>query len=215
MTFPDGRKVWDMKNFSDVNDGLGGWSDMYITDGATTECHPDYQAIPIGDPYGFMVCKKRKRPLGRPNGLPGQATTGTGIEVNIPMTMGPDSDINGYHKFSADLYRPNKLPIQLQDPYAYNDRIIPDEQYYHRNDYIAREIQYSGDGIKPVHTPGPRRYFEYGYSYTDNPPPKYDVQRLEQPFPVWRDIQEYHGVSRETLEKLDRDYQDAIPSSTW
>lgn len=214
MTFPDGRKVWDMKNFSDTNDGLGGLSDMYIVDGATGECHPDYQAIPMGDPYGFMVCKKRKRPLNRPDGGVGEATSGLGIGVSVPRNDA--ASINGYHKFSADLYDPKReVPIQLQDPYYYYDRTVPNEMYFHRNDYLARQVQYSGDGIRALHTPGPRKYFEYGFSYTPLPPPKYDIQRLQQPYELWRDIQEYHGVSREELDRFDREYNESIPASTW
>ena len=69
--------------------------------------------------------------------------------------------------------------------------------------------------MDPIHTPGRHtRFFEYGFSHTDEPPYKYDVTRLEQPYPVWKNTHEYHypqtegvyGPPYPTLDKLDTEY---------
>ena len=107
--------VWRIKNFSHPKlDSLGGWEDHYIKDGANGECHPDYEAIPIGNPYGFMVCKKRLGSAGKPLDM-----------VQHPIDA---SKWNGYNKYMADLYRPwRKTAIQMYDPYYYSDRRAPYE----------------------------------------------------------------------------------------
>ena len=194
--------VWNVANFGDPNNSLGGWEDHYIIDGASRECHPDYEAIPIGNPYGFMICKKRKYPNGQ------------GLDV-VHDPIDP-SQFNGYNKYMADLYRPwRKTEIQITDPYNYYDRTTPNEEFLHRNDYLARDIYFNGTGVKPVHTPGPRRYHEYGYAFTPEPPYKYNVQRLHQAYPVWKETQIYHGASQEEMDHLDKVYDLSVPASTW
>ena len=98
--------------------------------------------------------------------------------------------------------------IQMYNPYGYYDRVVPNEDYLHSEDYLARDIQYNGTGVKPVHTPGPRRYHEYGDSYTDTPPYKYDISQLHQKYPVWKDDKKFHGVPQQTLDHLDQNYSD-------
>lgn len=194
--------VWDIQNFGNPNNALGGWEDHYITPGHTHECHPDFEAIPIGNPYGFMVCKKRKHP--------------DGTNLDLPYKPTDLSLYNGYHKFQADMYSPcGVLPRQISNPEYYYNRVIPNEIEFHKDDYIARGINYNGTGIKPVHTPGTRKYNEYGFDYTPIPPYKYDVQHLHQPYNVWRDEQKFKGMSEEQLDEIDKTYTDSSPYGFW
>lgn len=197
-------QVWNIANFGDPDNALGGWEDHYITPGHTHECHPDYEAIPIGNPYGFMMCKKKKYPDGR------------GLDaVHDPVDP---SQFNGYNKYMADLYRPwRETQIQITDPYNYYDRTTPNEQFLHTHDYLARETEYSGTGVKPIHTPGHRKFHEYGFSYTSpgNPPYKYDVTQLHQRYPQWKELQVYHGASQAQMDALDQAHLQSVPASTW
>lgn len=194
-------KDWNISNFANPDNPLGGWEDHYITPGHTHECHPDYEAIPIGNPYGFMVCKRKYDANGK-----------SGDMVKNPIDPLP---YNGYNKYSADLYRPwLKKQIQITDPYAYHDRVVPNEDYLHQRDYLAREIKYDGIGNRPLRTPGNRKYFEYGFSYTQNPPYNYDITRLHQPFPIWAEEKIYHGESPENIEKI-RENAGSVYSSVW
>ena len=194
--------VWDVSNFGDPNNSAGGWEDHYIIDGATRECHPDFEAIPIGNPYGFMICKRRKHPNGQ--------------SLDVNQNPIDPSQFNGYNKFSPDLYRPwRETQIQITDPYNYYDRTVPNEAYLHQFDYLARPIQYDGTGIRPLHTPGPRKYYEYGFSYSPNPPYKYNVTQLHQRYPVWKQTQMYHGLSQEDADEIDQKFHDSVPASTW
>lgn len=195
---------WTVSNFGDPDNALGGWEDHYITPGHTHECHPDYEAVPIGNPYGFMVCRKKKYPDGR------------GLDaVHDPIDP---SRYNGYNKYMANLYEPwQETAIQISNPDYYYNRTVPNEQFLHNHDYIARETQYSGTGIKPIHTPGPRKYREYGFSFdaSNAPPKKYNVQFLHQRYPQWKELQIYHGASQEEMDNFDADYNNSVTASTW
>lgn len=194
--------VWNIDNFGNTNNSLGGWEDHYITPGHTHECHPDFEAIPIGNQYGFMVCKKRKHP--------------DGTNLDLPYKPIDPSIYNGYHKFQADLYAPcGELPRQISNPDYYYNRVIPNEEYFHQNDYIAREVKFNGTGINPIHTPGDRLYNEYGFDYTPLPPYKYDVQRLHQPYVLWRNEQKFKGVTDEELDEFDRKYNKSSSYGVW
>lgn len=195
--------VWSIGNFSNpTRDSLGGWEDHYIINGGVRECGPNFEAVPIGNPYGFMVCRRRWRD--------------NDTSLDMPANPIKPSDFNGYHKFSADLYEPwKKTQTQLYDPYWYYDRVTPNESYLHANDYLAREIEYNSTGIKPVHTPGPRKYHEYGFSYTSQPPLKYDVQRLEQAYPIWKEDKMYHGASQKEMDNFDTSYMKSSVAGTW
>ncbi len=196
------KDVWSISNFGDPNNPLGGWEDHYITPGGTHECHPNYQAVPIGDQYGFMVCRKKKREDGR--------------GIDTPTNDIDPSVYNGYNKYQADMYRPwRKTQIQMTNPRPYYDRTTPNEQILRQRDYIARGIQYDGTGTRPKHTPGDRPYMEYGYSYSDNPPYKYDVTLLHQKYPVWKNEQKFRGSSQQDLDNLDIHHNENITSSTW
>ena len=188
-------KDWDIALFGNPGNALHGWEDHYIIDGANRECHPNYEAVPIGNPYGFMICRKRKYPDGR--------------GLDTPVSTVDPADWNGYSRFSSSLYEPwRKTQIQTYDPYNYYDRTTANEEYLHRNDYLARDIQYNATGITHVHTPGPRKYNEYGYSYTPQPPEKWSITRLHQGYPLWKQDKIYHGASQEEMDELDTHYFD-------
>lgn len=208
--------AWNISNFGDPDNALGGWEDHYIIDGANRECHPNYEAIPIGNPYGFMVCKKRKVPVSTSAASQSHGSPGGGQGLDVPIDPIDPSMFNGYNKYSADLYRPwRETQIQITDPYYYYDRTTPNETFLHQRDYLARGIRYDGTGIHPIHTPGPRKYFEYGYSYTPQPPYKYDVTRLHQTYPIWKNTQIYHGLPQSSADQLDVEYNKSVPVSTW
>ena len=76
------------------------------------------------------------------------------------------------------------------------------------NDHLRLPMKYNATGIAPIHTPSSRgtRFFEYGYSYTeDQPPYKYNVTREQQPYPVWKNVQEFHNPTNQ-LDHLDVTY---------
>lgn len=196
------KDVWAISNFGDDDNALGGWEDHYIVNGAQRECGPNFEAVPIGNPYGFMICRRKKRKDGR--------------GMDVPPVMIDPSEYNGYHKFSPDLYRPwRKTAIQITNPDNYYDRTTPNEAFLHQRDYLAREIKYNGTGVDPIHTPGPRRYNEYGYSYTNGAPYKFDVTRLHQPYPIWKTDKIYHGMPQEKADEIDTNYNQSVTMSTW
>ena len=194
--------TWSISNFGDPDNSLGGWEDHYIINGAVRECRAGFKAIPIGNPYGFMICKRMKRPDGR------------SIDT-VPDPIDP-SQFNGYNKFSPDLYRPwRKTAIQMTNPTNYYDRTIPNSDYLHQRDYISRDTMYNATGIKPIHTPGPRKYVEYGFGFTPDPPYKYDIHRLNQAYPNWKREQKYHGMPEKVLNELDQTHLESVTGGTF
>lgn len=166
---------------------FGPWANHYIVPGGTKECHPDYRAIPIGDPYGFLVCV-RKTPQ---SGVPHQSTVK-----------------NGIHRYSLTLYEPNKQPRQMNEPLTPAQRRAPHDAYNISHDYQRLPMKYNATGIEKIRMPHPEQqpYKEYGYSYTNIPPPKYDITRLEQPYPVFRNEKKYIGYSTQTLDEFDKNW---------
>lgn len=212
--------IW---NFGYADSPLGGWEDHYITPGGTHECHPNYKAIPIGNPYGFMVCIKRRQPpqpkayIG--GNLPGENQNGSSHFEENPQdgySQGSshleENPQDGYHKYMVNLYDPNiKEPIQPYNPYYMKDRRTPYQADLIREDYLDRDFKYNGTGIQPIHVPPGngdqgQKYFEYGYSYIDKPPYKYDVSRLQQPYPVWKAEKEYLFGESKNLDKFSQIY---------
>jgi len=189
----DGRLTWDVTKFGNPNDGMGGEASQFITPGHTHECPPGYVATSIGNPYGFLMCSKK--------------------EIT-PSQIDP-SVYNGYNRYQADLYTPNELPRQISDAYGYYDRVIPNESFLHQYDYIAREIRYDGIGVTPLRTPGPRPYAEYGFSYTKDPPYKYDIQQLHQKYPLWKEEQIHSGATQEEMDEFDKNYADISGMGVW
>ena len=106
-----------------------------------------------------------------------------------------------------------KLPTQQWNPQYYSDRRTPYEADLIRDDYLRLPLRYSGMGIEALRTPhelmdAKTPYLEYGYSFTPKegyeygdrvatswsqtiPPPKYDITRLHQPYPIWKREHEY------------------------
>lgn len=206
MRDPDGKLTWGIDKFADLKrDSLGGWEDHYIINGAHRVCHPDFEAVSIGNPYGFAVCRRR-----RVKNCKGQTR-------NLDQVINPiDPSIwNGYHKFKPDLYRPwRNTQIQMYDPYWYQDRTTPFERGLTQKDYYNRGTKYDGIGVKMTRTPmrDGTHVMQFGYDYTPGgPPPKYDVQFLHQPYPSWKTEQEWTGlVSKPELEKLDTTYEKRV-----
>jgi hypothetical protein len=134
---------WSVSNFSDMQDGLGGWSDHYIINGGFRECHPDFQAVPIGDPSGFMVCKRKH----------------DGVSPKFDQTSSVVMD-------SATLYQESAKPRQLSDPYSFDQRKnFPNRELIER-DYFGRQFYFDGIGMKPITDKKIHRF--YGYAGTAN-----------------------------------------------
>lgn len=187
------KEMGDVWKIACDDDGLGGWSNHYITPGHTHECHPNYTSISMGSPYGFTMCVKRK-------GIGGKY-------LDVPQSEIDPSVYNGYNKFQADLYRPwRQTQIQMYNPFNYYDRTTNNEQEFIQNDYIARATKYNSTGIQPIRTPGPRKYAEYGFDFTNTPPPfKYDENQLQQRYPLWKTEQIYMGQSQDAMDKFDQE----------
>lgn len=201
--------AYQFDNFADVNNSLGGWEDAYIINSAMRECRQGFTNVPIGNPYGFSICKRDIDAQGK-----------SIDDVKHPVDP---SVWNGYNKYSADMYEPWKeTATQEFDPWGYYDRVVPNEEYLHRNDYLARDTRFNGTGIRPIHTPfsgvqEPTKYNEYGFSggWSGGPPLKWDVQRQSQPYPLYKDIQKYHGANQEQLDQMDIQYNNASTMGTW
>lgn len=208
MRDKDGRLTWDITKFSDPKfDTLGGWEDHYIINGAHRVCHPDFEAVPIGNPYGFAICRRRrmKNCKGEVKGLD---------QVQNPIDPSLWNN-QGFMKFKPDLYRPwRKTQIQMYDPYYYSDRTTPFERGLTQKDYYNRGTKYFGTGVGLARTPlrDGERMMQYGYDYTENgPPPKYDVTFLHQPYPVWKNEQEWvYPEHKAELDSLDTIYEKRI-----
>jgi hypothetical protein len=186
--------VWNIKNFSHPELPLGGWEDHYIVNGGHRECHPNFYAIPIGNPYGFMMCVRRRDEEGR------ALDTAPGI---------PDfSHMNGLHRNSADLYDPSKAEqTQMFNPYPYDNRNVSNFRELIRDDYYRLPIKYNGTGIKPVRNHGHGK--EFGFSHLENDPPlKFNITRLIQPYPIWKEEQEYLHSLGKTSNPLDHTKHD-------
>lgn len=183
---------------------LGGWEDSYIINGAVGECRSGFQAVPMGRPDGMTICRRdcTRTPTNRTrdDGGGGRQVAGKPI---------PPAD--GLARFAADMYNPNRLPIQMKNPTGFYDRTMPDEAWYQSHDYIARPFAYNGTGVFPMHQPNsgagcpgamgangrrlpPRVYRQYGFSFGASPPPVYDVTRLQQPSEVYAGEARYLGT---------------------
>lgn len=206
---------YDKSNFTTPHlDSLGGTEDAYIINSAHRECRSGFQAIPIGNPYGFAICKRMTGPCGTD-----AADFGTSAAKEAPVVRHEQNveKFQGDSKFSADLYNPwYKRQVQMYNPDYYNERFkIPEFEYAVLNDYYDRRFEYNGTGISPKHqimvepgtgnplAPQPKDY-QYAFARTNNPPPKYDPSRLQQPYPVWKSEQQFYGLkTEEELQNMD------------
>jgi len=193
---------------------LGGMEDSYIK--LQGPCHPDFATIPVGRPGGVKMCVRKPDPS-----CPPTSTGTTNIQPRIGHSLQVKAMIEnergqGYHRGSVDLYDPKQnFPNQKWNPQYYSDRRIPYEQDLLRADYIRLPLEFSGTGIKTTRIPHELRdsdqpYFQYGYSFTQKeddatgnrtatrwdqtrPPYKYDITRLHQPYPIWKQEHEVMG----------------------
>lgn len=209
------NNIWAAKNFSLPGATLGGMEDHYTENIGLTHCLPGFEAVPIGNPYGIGICRRIEREEDR-------------RKDEIQRLVATSRWWNGDSKYQADLYDPTQLKQRtINDLYPYHSRTagaddprypgIQNEEYYILNDYLPRQFRYNGTGIQPVHTPFsgfPRdsnQYYEYGFSYTNYPPPKYDVTRLEQPYPIWREEMLRMGMKTpEQMREIDEKWNVSI-----
>ncbi len=197
------KDVWNIKNFGESE------LDSYIINGACRECHPNYRATAIGNNYGFLMCSKRTY------------TNGSDLQSPRPSDINI-ADYNGYHKYKPTMYEgnPNTLPVQLADPYGFYDRKVPNESYLHLHDYIARETKFNANGINTLRTPNnigmnDQPLSEYGFSFTNDPVLKYDIQRLHQPYPMWKSEMINKGVPQGIMDEFDTTYYDKSTMGVW
>jgi hypothetical protein len=212
------NKQKDLWTYSDAGSTLGGLEDRYIR--INGNCHPDFVSVPIGDVYGAQMCV-RKPP-----------SCGGETQEDLVRARGQNliNRSQGYHRGVLNLYdvKP-KVPTQQVNPQYYADRRTPYDADLVRRDILRRPLKYSGTGINPLRTPHQledkdHRYWEYGYTYTPKedavtgmrvadrldetePVPKYDITKLHQAYPIWKNESAYiHNPQN----KLDTTYFDRI-----
>jgi hypothetical protein len=185
---------------------MGGQEDSYLK--LQGECHPDFMAMPIGTANGAKMCLRRQGECGK--------RIGTAPLLREKSRL---NDQQGYHRGSVRMYDPQaNFPMQTSNPQYYADRRTPWEQDLLRADYLHWGIAYNGTGVKTLQTPAQLRdsgtpYWQYGYTFTPPdgydtgdhpavslsqavPPPKYDLTRLHQPYPIWKHESERIGVNQ-------------------
>jgi len=159
---------------------FGDISDHYLSTWGV--CHPNYTAIPIGSMDSeIKMCVKRKNP--------------DGTSIDQSKHTEPE---NGFFRFSSDLYNPTReRPRQISNPSDFYKRVPPHQFQLTRDDYMQTPIKYNATGIQKTRSPGAQKYYQYTYDAMLSPkyePPKYDVTRLQQPYPIWKSAQEYHNI---------------------
>ena len=138
------------------------------------ECHPEYTALPIGNPDGVKICTRS---------VP---------EIPFVPKADPQRTQNRYYKFASRLYDPaNPQPVQMRNPSKYNDRFGPNRGIYLAKDYYRPEIKYDGIGGYPQPTCADRALYEYGVSMIPNRP-GFEVTRLHQVASLWDSSVDYH-----------------------
>ena len=174
------------------------WSDVYIR--PFNNCHPDYVTVPIGNkPGGVKMCiRKRNADGSDPKHFSLQRNKEYFEKVNHSKSFIESDIVNGYHKYQSRLYshdpKTSHEPIRTLS-HGVCMRRPPYEEENIRRDLIKQEIRYNGTGINPMTTPsgkndeGRKMYVEYSAQILKQAPKKFDVTRLEQPFPLY---QQYH-----------------------
>lgn len=181
------------------SDGIGGLSDNYMTPGGTHECHPDFVATPIGkDPYGFLICRRKKDPRPSPLG-----------EVTYSKYSPILSDVSHTTNQTYDLFtgNPNQEPRRTRlggQPLALQDRRLPHQAHLQGSDYYRDPVLYRGTGIERLEKPiGTLGYRENKY-YFSRPPPVYDVTFAVQPYELWKREQTLRGnLSQSVIENTE------------
>jgi hypothetical protein len=190
-----GQKTWYV---GDPGRPLGGDEDHYIR--SFGDCVPGFEAYPIGNPEGVKLCVRRQGSSG--------CYLGDKLQVDNPHP----SDYNGYNKYQADLYDPRKkTEVQMYNPQRYGDRRTPFEPEFIQKDYLRLPIKFNGTGLNPTKTPNTDGYKYYEYAYDRSPPPpKYDVTRGIQPYPIWKARNEYHYGDQSLVDSLNNDSSSPI-----
>jgi hypothetical protein len=173
------RRLKNRDIMINASDGLGGWSDNYITPGGTHECHPDFVATPIGDdPFGFLVCRRKQTDTTQTPKKPSKYNhilTDTSVTTN-----------QVYDLYSNDpLKEPRRTKLGGQ-PLALQDRRLPYQAHYQGSDYYRDPILYRGIGIEKLNADiGMLGYRENKYFFS-RPPPKMDITQAVQPYELWK-----------------------------
>lgn len=205
----------DLWSYANKGSTLGGLEDRYIQ--INGDCVSGHVSIPIGDVYGAQMCVRKP-------------------DMNCAETYNRkigDKTINnsqGYHRGVLNLYDISpKIPTQQVNPQYYADRRMPYDSDLVRRDIIRKPLKYPGTGINPLRTPhqledAKDRYWEYAYTFTPEedpatgmrvatsldqslPVPKYDITKLHQAYPVWKNENAY---IKNPQDKLDTIYFDRI-----
>ncbi|HMP28542.1 MAG TPA: hypothetical protein PKD85_03020 [Saprospiraceae bacterium] len=212
------NKQRDLWTYANKDAPLGGLEDRYIR--INGNCHPDFVSVPIGDVNGAQLCVRK----------PPQCDGETQEDLLRARGQNLIDRSQGYHRGVLNLYdvKP-QVPTQQVNPQYYSDRRIPYEADLVRRDILRRPLKYSGTGINPLRTPhqlqdAKHRYWEYAYTYTPvedsitgmrvadkldetEPVPKYDITKLHQAYPIWKNESAYiHNPQN----KLDTTYFDRI-----
>lgn len=212
-------------SYSMTGSPLGGIEDSHIK--LQGNCHPDFFTVPIGRPDGVKMCVRK--PLVGKNSVGCSPLSRIGDPLHAKAQFLKNQD-QGYNRGSVRMYDTQaNFPIQEWNPQYYADRRMPWEQDLLRRDYprTMAELRYSGTGIETLRTPSELRdtgrpYYQYQYSFTPKedwqtgmrtatrpdqslPEIKYDVTRLHQPYPVWKDELEYlaEGKGRKNATRPD------------
>ena len=164
-------------------------------------CHPDFEEIPIGNPYGVKVCVRKNIKKERE------------FMENVKEEQ---KTLQGYHRGSADLYDVTaEQPRQVSNPQAFCDRRIPNEKFLVKGDYLKWEVKYNTTGLESLHFPqpylngneGPQDFrkqgpfYKYAYDMSNTiPPVKYDVTRLHQPYPIWKEEQQVFNRNKDSYD---------------
>ncbi len=190
------------------NDGIGGYSNNYMINGAHKECHPDFVATPIGnDPNGFLICKRKLN------------------QDNIPFEAVRDRDpppTNGkmfYQTYDLYSWKPNGEPRNTYlggNPNNIQDRRWPYQSHLQGNDYYRDCTKFRAIGIEKLDQfPGDFKYEENKWYYSA-PPPVYDVRHGVQPYQLWRREQIRMGnFSEKEMAEFEKHHKFNVKNSVW
>ena len=176
-------------------------------------CSPGFTAVPIGSPSGTKLCVRQLDPCGRRMG----DTLHLAAKQNIRKGQGYYRGVLRLYDVQAD------TPDTPWNPQYYSSRRVPYEADLERADLLKRQMAYSGSGIRPLRIPhelkdADKPYWSYGLSYTpiEDPetgmrdgtkmsqavaPPKWDINRLHQVYPRWKEEGLYLGYNRDKFDK--------------
>lgn len=211
---------WDFRQ----PDSTLGMEDHYVLSG-TKSCHPDFLSVPIGSESGTRICQRRRRADGGRIDEPqdqefirGVLPRARGYRRSTPALYDvfreePIQRINpsAYHNrripFEQDLLRKDLLraPIRFNGTGIYTTRTPGspngDGWYQYGYSYTPDDAGYVFDSAAPQHNEwNIRTPCSGGAAECQKrsiPPYKYDVTRLHQSWPIWRDEQRYHDHGKD------------------